>query len=852
MRKNFSKAVSKVLVGVLCVSTICGNYMPAFGAQNGFQVEQVGSGYAITGIEPSAIADGTVTIPAEINGTVVTQLGVSSQSYTFLGRRPVKKLVIGKNVKGATAYAFFGARELEDIKIDEENRALHFDEAERILYGSAGGNGILIKYLSPTVETDYIVPESMMRIFNMDHAVFGTLDLNNVTRIEKLTFAGTEISTLKVKNVSVSGGYDILYGASVGEFDADDSAVYGSDGKALWKDGRLIKLAVGGEFDDGYFNQFTSISPYAFNSIAEYNALQNILPEELTKDVVFSFFSQDEGVFVVNGEISFCYNYDKKVPTSVGGSTEYSENIDETKYEKIKALMYVGAPFNGTGLFEDVFGEDYESVASDPDITLHGNAALNVVSAILYHTIDGKEPLEIKGIGYGPFTEENVAEYRSRLLETVEEYELYNFQPGFSMTDNTVQFHKEDGKYVSEPIQIDTLDGNGEVNNNFIYTIFITHPGITTADGRDSFKTGTSVILESTEKPIGLSVAYNEPSLKYYQRTSDDVQNVLASATRRSAIDLDVTVMVDNLVISKQDITNQKELPGASLVLERDGTIIDTWVSTTEPHIISNPEDGIYVLTEQIAPDGYEVAESITFTVKDGKVDDGKIVMYDKPISKTVSISKVDAATRKELPGAKMILELMDDDSEGSIVVEKWTSSKTPHVIAGLIDGEYRLTEITAPSGYEIAESIFFTIENGTVDGGPIIMVDKPKEATPSEATPSEPSKPTPSEPDEPSKPDNPSQPDKPSGGGGHSGGGGGSHSSGGDSFNGPGVKKETPMVVPVPIEVPVPPITQGTPLPKTGDYGTSTLIAAASFLTLIFCRKKKMSQIPCKRIRNH
>lgn len=846
MRKNISKAISKVLVGILCISTVFGSNMSAFGAATGFQVERIGSAYAITGIDAGVIVDGTVNIPAEIDGAAITQLGVSTQSYTFLGRQPVKKLVIGKNVKGATAYAFFGAKELEGIKIDVENRALHFDEAERILYGSSGGNGILIKYLSPTPKTDYIVPESITRIFNMDHAVFETLDLNHVARIEKLTFAGTEMDTLKVRDATVNGGYDILYGASIRKFDTDGSAVYESDGKALWKNGRLIKLAVDAEYDDGYFNQFTSISPYAFNSIAEYNALRDMLPERLTRNVVFSFFSQDEGVFVVNGDISFCYNYDKKVPTTVGNATEYSENIDEKKYEKIKAIMYVGVPFNGTGLFEEIFGEAYESVASDSDITLHGNAALNVVSSVLYHTIDGKEPLEIRGIGYGPFTVENVAEYRSCLLDAAEEYERYNFKPGFSLTNNPLQFHEDGSKYVSEPFQIDTLDGNGEINNNFIYTISITTPGITTADGGDSFKTGTSVILESTEKPTGLSVAYNEPSLKYYQRTSDDVQNVLAAATKETAIDLNVTVTVDDLLISKQDITTNEELPGAVLTLERDGVVIDTWVSGTEPYSISNPKDGVYVLTEQTAPDGYEVAESITFTVTDGKVDRGKIVMYDKPLSKTVSLSKVDAVTGKELPGAKMVLEIMDDDGEGSVVVEKWTSAKTPHVISGLIDGEYRLTEITAPSGYEIAESIFFTVENGTVVGSAIVMADKPKEATPSEATPSEPSVNTPSEPDEPLKPDKPSEPvspskpDKPSGSGGHSGGGGGSHSSKDDSSNGPGVKSEFPTVIPAPVEVSSPPITQDTPLPKTGDYGASTLIMTASFITLIFAWNRK------------
>lgn len=694
----------------------------------------------------------------------------------------------------------------------------------------------MIKYLSPTTERDYTVPESMTRIFNMDYAAFGMLDLSNVIRIEKLTFAGTEIGTLKVKNATVSGGYDILYGASVEEFDVDGSTVYESDGKALWKDGRLIKLAVGSEFEDGYFDQFSSISPYAFNSIAEYKTLQDILPESLTKNVVFSFFSQNEGVFIVNGEISFCYNYDKKVPTSVGSSTEYSENIDAQKYEQIKALMYVGVPFNGTGLFEEVFGEDYNSVAADPDITRHGNAALNIVSSVLYHTIDGKEPLEIRGIGYGPFTDENVAEYKARLLDAVRDYELYNFQPGFSVGNRKAQFYEKDGKYVSEPISIDTLDGNGEVNNAFIYTIFITTPGITVKGGGDSFKTGTSVVLESSEKPTRLSLAYNEPSLKYYQRTSEDVQNVLASATRRTAIDVDVSISVNDLVISKQDLITQKELPGAKLTLERDGTVIDTWISGTEPHIISNPQDGTYILTEVTAPDGYEVAESIRFTVIDGKVDVGKIIMYDRPIAKTVSVSKIDAVTGKELPGAKLILERLDEDGEGSIMVEKWISTNAPHVITNILDGDYRLTEVIAPDGYEIAESITFTIMGGFVVGDPIVMVDNPKEANPSEpgeATPSEPGEATPSEPDKTDVPNKPDVPDNPSSGG---------HGGGGNSSNGPGVIKEPPVIIPEPIVDPEPAKEES--LPKTGDGGTSALFFSNLIPYLDLCLEEETIQI--------
>ena len=191
-------------------------------------------------------------------------------------------------------------------------------------------------------------------------------------------------------------------------------------------------------------------------------------------------------------------------------------------------------------------------------------------------------------------------------------------------------------------------------------------------------------------------------------------------------------------MISKRDITNGKELAGAELTLtDEAGEEIDSWVSTKTPHEIKNLPDGEYTLTEVTAPDGYEVAESITFTVENGTVTGGSVVMYDTPTKATPSepeekqdftISKRDITTGKELPGAKLTLT----DSDNSIV-ETWISGSKPHQIKNLADGEYTLTEVTAPDGYEVAESITFTVENGTVKGGSIVMYDSPTKATPSE-----------------------------------------------------------------------------------------------------------------------
>ena len=136
-------------------------------------------------------------------------------------------------------------------------------------------------------------------------------------------------------------------------------------------------------------------------------------------------------------------------------------------------------------------------------------------------------------------------------------------------------------------------------------------------------------------------------------------------------------------------------------------------------------EDGIYTLTEISAPENYEIAETITFTDKDGKVDGGKVVMQDRPIkgkpveTPKVVISKVDATTSKELPGATLQIH------KGDKLVEEWVSTNKPHEVA-FEDGTYTLTEITAPAGYLIAEKITFTVSGGKVTGGKVVMKDKP------------------------------------------------------------------------------------------------------------------------------
>ena len=184
--------------------------------------------------------------------------------------------------------------------------------------------------------------------------------------------------------------------------------------------------------------------------------------------------------------------------------------------------------------------------------------------------------------------------------------------------------------------------------------------------------------------------------------------------------------------ISKQDITNGKELPGAKLeIRDADGNLVEGWTSGKVPHTVRGLElEKEYTLTEKRAPDGYAEAESIVFKlVQDGseqsnmvyvksnddwtKHDDATVIMQDAPV---LDIDKTDIAGNL-LPGATLTIRDANDE-----VVDTWTTDyKTHHVpisddFLKLSDDSkeyiYTLTEDAAPAGFEIANSVQFKLES--------------------------------------------------------------------------------------------------------------------------------------------
>ena len=230
--------------------------------------------------------------------------------------------------------------------------------------------------------------------------------------------------------------------------------------------------------------------------------------------------------------------------------------------------------------------------------------------------------------------------------------------------------------------------------------------------------------------------------------------------------------------ISKQDITNGKELPGAKLeIRDTDGNLVEGWTSGKVPRTVRGLElEKAYTLTETCAPDGYAEAESIVFKlVQEGteqvnevyvksddgwkKRDDATVIMQDAPV---LDIDKTDIAGNL-LPGATLTIR-----DAGGEAIDTWVTDYKTHSVPisdefiKLSDDNkeyiYTLTEDAAPAGFEIAESVQFKVQQADknvclfvrenadaewvrADKRFIQMID---EATPREDTPTPTPAPTP------------------------------------------------------------------------------------------------------------
>lgn len=506
----------------------------------------------------------------------------------------------------------------------------------------------------------------------------------------------------------------------IGEFEGANT-----ESGSLVKSGKLLYYGLNSNYD---VSTATDIYGGAFATRRLYNQVEDKLSNTIKTKTVFTFINggteselQAQRYFVVNGNIAFCYDHSRdgqlvNQPSSVGTLKDYSTEIetDSAKYNKIKTLLYYGVPNDATGLFEKTFGFEYDPEAYGID----GDAAANAMGSLVWEILDNSYSAStnnIYGIGENGFTKANVNKYINALRNACNNYANVNLK------DFTLGFYEAESSNVqrlvvlrrSIPISKQDLVTGEELPGA---TLELSHNGTVvttqTSSNVPHYITGLEdgeYVLTEKSAPAGYEVA-------------ESVTFTITDGAVAAPVIMKDKPLDKVFVISKQDIVSKAELPGAKLQLtSEDGTLIEEQTSAETPHEVKNLADGKYKLSEITAPDGYLTAETITFEVTAGTVDNGKIIMYDaKKGDKVFVISKQDATKKTELPGAKLRLE-----KEDGTLVEEWISTETPHEVKNLADGKYKLSEITAPRNYKKAETINFEVADGTVTGGIIVMYDE-------------------------------------------------------------------------------------------------------------------------------
>ena len=143
---------------------------------------------------------------------------------------------------------------------------------------------------------------------------------------------------------------------------------------------------------------------------------------------------------------------------------------------------------------------------------------------------------------------------------------------------------------------------------------------------------------------------------------------------------------------------------GATLqLMDAAGNVAAEWVTENTPHTLYGlPIGAEYTLHEAAAPEGWLLADDVTFIVQD-TAEVQTITMTDLPTE--LHLSKVDYQGNFVI-GAT--LQLLDKDGH---VVDKWVSGDTPHVIYHLpIGATYTLHETAAPEGWFVAEDMSVTV----------------------------------------------------------------------------------------------------------------------------------------------
>ena len=218
-------------------------------------------------------------------------------------------------------------------------------------------------------------------------------------------------------------------------------------------------------------------------------------------------------------------------------------------------------------------------------------------------------------------------------------------------------------------------------------------------------------IITTTERVIIDDLYYGDYKLQEIEAPTNykfngQVYEFTVTADSDDVITYDVNDYKLRLIsVAKVDSENGNFIAGVTLEIRNAlGTLIDKVVTEEDPVVIHDRDNrldyGIYTITEEAAPEGYQInTEPTTFVInKDTSRDDNNltVVTVKNTPYRRVKICKADSETREHVAGAK--LELTYPDGTKKEIITEASCNE----LKDIVYGEYTLTELEAPSGYDL------------------------------------------------------------------------------------------------------------------------------------------------------
>lgn len=394
--------------------------------------------------------------------------------------------------------------------------------------------------------------------------------------------------------------------------------------------------------------------------------------------------------------------------------------------------------------YVDTFTTDKSGTVTTPDSMGSGNFQLEEIHApngyVVDHTpikftVSSKTAYEIAQDGVTPVitvTKKDVS-VKGKINVTKIGEQLVDIE---TAEDGTISFVYEDkpvngAKFIIKAAEdILSADNQGDI----IYKKGSVAAEVTTKDGKaqtvelplgkytvEESVAGNNFVLNKEIKTVELKYKDEETAVVFTSTSyKNERQKVEVSAIKK---DKDNGQLLQGAVFGLY--AKEAILGYEGNVLVKEGTLIEEVTTDSEGKAVFNSDLplNLFEIRENKAPIGYASTEQVIELDATYQGQDIEVIrlnaMFENEITKT-EISKKDATTSEELPGAHLTLKEKDGP-----IFETWISGNEPHIVVGLEPGKtYELYEVSSPYGFAIAQKVEFTVSD-TGDVQKIEMKDE-------------------------------------------------------------------------------------------------------------------------------